>query len=46
MGDPTLATAEKGKVLLDAAVDELVMVIGEMKQRQIRARVDHHGGAP
>lgn len=44
MGDPTLATAEKGRVLLDAAVDELVMVIGEMKHREIRARVDHHEG--
>ena len=42
MGDPTLATAEKGAVLLDAAVDELVMVIGEMKRRGIRERVDHH----
>jgi creatinine amidohydrolase len=42
MGDPTLASAEKGRRLLDAAVDELVMVIGEMKRRQIRGRVDHH----
>ena len=42
MGDPTLASAEKGVVLLDAAVDELAMVIGEMKGRAIRARVDHH----
>ncbi|HJW74078.1 MAG TPA: creatininase family protein [Thermoleophilia bacterium] len=42
MGDPTLASAEKGRVLLDAAVDELVMVIGEMKKREIRKRIDHH----
>jgi len=42
MGDPTLATAEKGRVVLDAAVDELVMVVGEMKRREIRPRVDHH----
>jgi len=42
MGDPTLATAAKGDVLLAAATDELVMVIGEMKRRQIRPRVDHH----
>jgi creatinine amidohydrolase len=42
MGDPTLATAEKGQVLLEAATDELVMVINEMKQRAIRPRVDHH----
>lgn len=42
MGDPTLATADKGKVLLDAAVAELVMVVDEMKGRRIRPRVDHH----
>jgi creatinine amidohydrolase len=42
MGDPTVANADKGRVLLEAAVDELVMVIGEMKGRQIRRRVDHH----
>ena len=42
MGDPTVATAEKGEILLGAAVDELVMVIGEMKDREIRQRVDHH----
>ncbi len=42
MGDPTLASAEKGRILLDAAVDELVAVIDEMKRRQIRSRVDHH----
>lgn len=42
MGDPTLASADKGRVLLEAAVDELVMVIDEMKGRQIRRRVDHH----
>jgi creatinine amidohydrolase len=42
MGDPTLATAAKGEVFLKAAVDELLTVIGEMKRRQIRARVQHH----
>ena len=42
MGDPTVATAKKGEVLLRAAVDELLMVIDEMTSRQIRARVDHH----
>ena len=42
MGDPTLATARKGEVLLKGAVDELLMVVGEMKHREIRARVDHH----
>jgi creatinine amidohydrolase len=42
MGDPTLATPEKGEVLLSAAADELLMVIGEMRTREIRPRVDHH----
>lgn len=42
MGDATLATREKGEVLLAAAVDELRMVISEMKTRRIRPRVDHH----
>lgn len=42
MGDATLATKEKGDVLLSAAVEELCMVIGEMKTRAIRPRVDHH----
>ncbi len=42
MGDPTVATKEKGEVLLAAAADELRMVIGEMKTRAIRPRIDHH----
>ncbi len=42
MGDPTVATAAKGEALLQAAVDELLMVVGEMKRREIRPRVDHH----
>ncbi len=42
MGDPTCATAEKGRVLLEAAVTELVAVVEEMRRREIRPRVDHH----
>ena len=42
MGDPTLATAEKGELLLEAAADELLMVVDEMRTREIRERVDHH----
>jgi creatinine amidohydrolase len=42
MGDPTVASAEKGAILLDAAIDELMLVIGEMKDREIRGRVEHH----
>ena len=42
MGDATLARREKGEILLDAAVDELRQVIGAMRDRAIRPRVDHH----
>ncbi|MFA4964411.1 MAG: creatininase family protein [Thermoleophilia bacterium] len=42
MGDPTVATEEKGRVLLDAATTELAAVIEEMRRREIRPRVDHH----
>jgi creatinine amidohydrolase len=42
MGDPTCATAEKGRILLAVAVDELTAVIEEMRTRQIRPRVEHH----
>ena len=42
MGDPTCATAEKGRVLLEAAVTELAAVVEEMRRREIRPRVDHH----
>lgn len=42
MGDATLARREKGEILLDAAVDELRQVIGAMRDREIRPRVDHH----
>lgn len=46
MGDPTLATPEKGKVFFEAATSELIKVIEEMKARPIRPRVDHHGARP
>lgn len=41
-GDPTKATAEKGRRMLDAAADELTLVIRELRARPIRPRVDHH----
>jgi creatinine amidohydrolase len=40
-GDPTVATAEKGKIAIDAAADELVDVIRELAARPIRRRVAH-----
>lgn len=41
MGDPTKATAQKGQLLLDAAVKELVDIVREFKARPIRPRVPH-----
>jgi creatinine amidohydrolase len=49
MGDPTLATAASMSASPFSAVAELGGVIEEMRARQIRPRVDHHGpqlGAP
>lgn len=40
--DPTLATAEKGEAILDAATEELLMVVSELKRREIRPRIDHY----
>ncbi len=37
-GDPTLATAEKGKVLLDAAVDECLAFVRELKKKPLPVR--------
>lgn len=42
MGDPTTATAEKGRALLDAAADGLVQLVDELLARQSVARKDHH----
>jgi creatinine amidohydrolase/Fe(II)-dependent formamide hydrolase-like protein len=37
-GDPTLATAAKGKVLLDAAVTEVSSYVRELKDRPLPVR--------
>jgi len=37
-----LATEEKGKVLVDAAIENLAGLILELKERAIEPRVDHH----
>ncbi len=42
LGDPTLATAEKGEALYRAATEELAKLIREFKERPIRPREDHH----
>jgi len=42
LGDPTKATAEKGRLFLESAVANLVRVIEDLRAREIRPRVDHH----
>lgn len=45
-GDPTVATAEKGRALLAAAADELVDIVQEFRARPIRPRVAHQSVRP
>jgi creatinine amidohydrolase len=42
LGDPTKASAEKGKVIYEALVERLAALIREFKVRPIRPREDHH----
>jgi len=42
MGDPTKATAEKGRLLLDAAATGLVELIDELRAREMKPRTDRH----
>lgn len=42
IGDPTLATAEKGEKIVDAVVRNLVKFVDEFKYRLIHPRVDYH----
>ena len=42
VGDPTKATAEKGKRFVEAVVERLVTLIREFRAREIQPRVDHH----
>ncbi len=41
-GDPTRATAEKGRLLLDAAARELAEIVAELRAREIVPPTDHH----
>jgi creatinine amidohydrolase/Fe(II)-dependent formamide hydrolase-like protein len=41
-GDPTLATAEKGQHVFEAAVEALVRLVREFKRRPRGDRTDHH----
>jgi creatinine amidohydrolase len=42
MGDPTKATAEKGRKLLDAAANGIVELIDELRARETAVRKDRH----
>ncbi|MBI3666862.1 MAG: creatininase family protein, partial [Acidobacteria bacterium] len=42
VGDPTLATAEKGKKIFDAVVAALVELVREFRKRPRGERVDWH----
>jgi creatinine amidohydrolase len=42
VGDPTVATREKGEQLLENAVAALVKIIRAAREWKIRKRVDHH----
>jgi creatinine amidohydrolase len=42
VGDPTVATAEKGRQFVTAVVERMVELIREFRARRIASRVDHH----
>jgi creatinine amidohydrolase len=42
VGDPTLATAEKGQAVVEAAVAGIIDLVRDIHQRTIAPRVDHH----
>ena len=43
-GDPTPATAEKGKIIFDASVEGLIELVDDIKQWPIEQRSDQHTG--
>jgi creatinine amidohydrolase len=45
-GQPTLATAEKGKRIFEEAATRLVQFVDEFQSRPSRPRVDHHSTPP
>jgi creatinine amidohydrolase len=44
-GDPTLASAEKGRIVFEAVVDAFVRLVREFKTRPRGERTDLHGAA-
>ncbi len=41
-GDPTSATAEKGRRVVECVVENMIELVREFRAREIRPRVDHH----
>ena len=41
-GDPTVATAEKGKIIFEAAVGGLVELVDELQEWPVEERADMH----
>jgi creatinine amidohydrolase len=46
MGQPSLASAEKGQRIFEEAVNQLVRFVIEFQKRPTRPRVDHHAHPP
>jgi creatinine amidohydrolase len=46
MGQPSLASAEKGKVIFEETVTQLVNFVGQFQRRPSPPRVDHHTKLP
>jgi creatinine amidohydrolase len=42
LGDPTKASAEKGRRFVEGVVERMVALLKELRAREIRPRVDHH----
>lgn len=42
MGDPTKATAEKGRRIVRVAVEEMVKIVRDFRKHVMMTRVDHH----
>jgi creatinine amidohydrolase len=42
VGDPTKATAEKGRLFVEAVVERMIALIRDFRDRKIARRVDHH----
>jgi creatinine amidohydrolase/Fe(II)-dependent formamide hydrolase-like protein len=41
-GDPTLATAEKGRVVFGAVIEAFLRLVREFKNRRMGERIDYH----